>query len=129
MYRLVQVNPQQQAVVAGESMTIMPETVVSLINMGFLSPDGRCFSFDERANGYSRGEGFGVVILKRLKDAIRNHDTIRAVVRSTGANQDGHTPGLTQPSGESQATLIRETYRKAGLSLSHTRFFEAHGML
>ena len=96
--------------------------------MNFLSRDGRCFSFDHRANGYSRGEGFSAVILKRLDDAIQNGDTIRAVVRSTGSNQDGNTPGITQPSRESQAKLIRETYKKAGLSLTATRFFEAHGM-
>lgn len=95
--------------------------------MGFLSPHGRCFSFDERADGYSRGEGIGVVLLKRLSDAIRDGDTVRAVVRSTGSNQDGHTPGVTQPSKVSQAALIRDTYRKAGLSLRETRFFEAHG--
>lgn len=98
-----------------------------LSNMAMLSPDSRCFSFDERANGYGRGEGFGVLILKRLSDALRDGDTIRAVVRSTGSNQDGHTPGITQPSKDAQETLIRETYEKAGLSMNSTRFFEAHG--
>lgn len=98
------------------------------MNMNFLSPHGRCHSFDDRADGYSRGEGFGVVILKRLGDAIRDGDTIRAVVRSNGSNQDGHTPGVTQPSREMQAALIRETYTKAGLDIASTRFFEAHGI-
>lgn len=95
--------------------------------MGFLSPDSRCYSFDDRANGYARGEGCGVVVIKRVSDAIRDGDTIRAIIRSSGSNQDGHTPGLTQPSRDSQASLIRETYEKAGLDLSTTRFFEAHG--
>lgn len=99
------------------------------MNMNFLSPHGRCYSFDDRADGYSRGEGFGVVLLKRLHDAIRDNDTIRAVVRSSGSNQDGHTPGVTQPSSEMQAALIKDTYNKAGLSLRETRFFEAHGMI
>ena len=98
-----------------------------MTRMGFLSPDSRCFSFDERANGYARGEGFAVVVLKRLKDAIRDNDTIRSIIRSTGSNQDGHTPGITQPSKESQAKLIRATYQKAGLDLASTRYFEAHG--
>lgn len=99
------------------------------MNMSFLSPNGRCHSFDERADGYSRGEGFGVVLLKRLRDAVSHNDNIRAVVRSNGSNQDGRTPGVTQPSGEAQAMLIKETYEKAGLSFGETRFFEAHGGL
>lgn len=98
-----------------------------LNKIGFLSPDGKCFSFDHRANGYGRGEGIGVVILKRLSDAVRDGDVIRAVVRSTGSNCDGRTAPITQPSREAQAMLIRETYAKAGLDMSHTRFVEAHG--
>ena len=96
--------------------------------MGFLSPDGRCYSFDDRSNGYGRGEGFAVLVLKPLSHAIQDGDTIRALIRSTGTNQDGHTTGgLTQPSKESQSRLIDETYRKAGLEKRLTRFFEAHG--
>lgn len=96
-------------------------------NIGFLSSDGRCKSFDHRADGYARGEGVGVMVIKRLSDAIRDGNTIRAVIRSTGANEDGRTPGITQPSRQAQERLIRETYRRAGLSLAHTRYFEAHG--
>lgn len=69
----------------------------------------------------------GVMILKRVSDAIQNGDTIRAVIRSTRSNEDGKTPGITQPSREAQEFLIRETYAKAGLSRAHTRLFEAHG--
>jgi acyl transferase domain-containing protein len=99
----------------------------SLSNMNFLSPDSRCYSFDSRANGYARGEGFGIVVLKPLCSAVADGDTIRAIIRSTGSNQDGRTPGITQPSGESQEALIRATYKKAGLDLNLTRYFEAHG--
>lgn len=99
------------------------------MNMNFLSPDGRCYSFDARANGYSRGEGFGVVVIKRLHDAIKDGNTIRAIIRATGSNQDGHTAGVTQPSGDAQARLIKETYRKARLDYTFTRFLEAHGRL
>jgi hypothetical protein len=95
--------------------------------MNMLSADSRCFSFDERGNGYARGEGVGVLILKRLSDAIRDGDTIRAVIRSTGSNHDGFTPGITQPNPKSQELLIRECYAKAGLDMSRTGFFEAHG--
>ena len=99
----------------------------SLTNMNMLSHTSKSYSFDHRANGYSRGEGFGVLVLKRLKDALRDGNTIRAVIRSTGSNQDGHTPGITMPSSTSQEVLIRETYEKAGLSMEPTRYFEAHG--
>ena len=95
--------------------------------MNFISKDSRSFSFDHRANGYGRGEGFGVIVIKRLADALRDGDTIRAVVRSTASNQDGRTPGITQPSKDAQELLVRETYEKAGLSLQATRYVEAHG--
>lgn len=117
----------KKALVAGASMIIAVEAILTLMKMNFLSPDGRCYSFDDRANGYSRGEGFGIVVIKRLSDAIRDGNTIRAVIRSTGSNQDGHTPGVTQPSKESQALLIKETYKKARLDFEPTRYFEAHG--
>lgn len=68
------------------------------------------------------------MIVKRLSDALRDGDTIRAVVRSNGSNQDGHTQGVTQPSRQMQAALIRDTYTKAGLDFAATRFFEAHGI-
>lgn len=118
-----------KALVAGANIIIAPEIVTSLNNMGFLSPDGRCYSFDDRANGYARGEGCGIVVLKRVSDAIQDGDTIRAIIRSTGSNQNGHTPGITQPSRNAQASLIRDTYKKAGLDFATTRFFEAHGIL
>lgn len=69
----------------------------------------------------------GVLIVKRLSDAIRDGNVIRAVIRSTGTNQDGYTPGITQPNQDAQSRLIRETYQKAGLHLANTRYVEAHG--
>ena len=98
-----------------------------LANMNFLSPDSRCYPFDARANGYSRGEGFGVIIVKRVTDAIADGDTIRAVIRGVGANQDGRTPGITQPNSLAQEAMIRETYDNNDLDIRVTRFFEAHG--
>lgn len=94
--------------------------------MGFLSPDGVCHSFDHKANGYARGEGFGVVVVKRLRDAVRDGDTIRAVIRATGTNQDGNTP-LAQPSKEAQTRLMMDTYENAGLDPTETKYVEAHG--
>jgi acyl transferase domain-containing protein len=97
-------------------------------NMSMLSPDSISYSFDHRANGFSRGEGIATLVIKRLSDAIRNGDTIRAVIRSTGCNQNGRSASsIMQPAVEAQANLIRDTYAKAGLSREPTRFFEAHG--
>ena len=95
--------------------------------MNMLSPDGQCYSFDRRGTGYGRGEGFGILVLKRVSDALRDGDTIRAVIRNSSCNQDGNTPGITQPNSKSQEALIRETYLNAGLSMFPARFFEAHG--
>ena len=98
-----------------------------MTDLGFLSPDSISYSFDHRANGYSRGEAFGMVLIKPLRAAIQDGNTIRAVIRATSANQDGHTPGITQPSSKAQEEMIREAYTKGGLDLSETRFYEAHG--
>lgn len=83
--------------------------------------------FDDRANGYTRGEGVGMLLLKHVDDAIRDGDCIRAVIRGTGVNQDGKTPGITLPSSEAQSSLIRSTYASAGLDPADTAYFEAHG--
>src|SRR5690349_3327402 len=101
--------------------------MIPLTTMGFLSPDSLCYSFDERANGYARGEGFGVVVLKPLSNALRDGNTIRAVIRASGSNQDGRSLGLTQPDNVSQKAIIRQTYATGGLDFDQTRYFEAHG--
>ncbi|KAL4875010.1 hypothetical protein BJY04DRAFT_233116 [Aspergillus karnatakaensis] len=103
------------------------ETGLALDNLGLLSKDGRSYSFDERANGYARGEGVAGLVIRPLKDAIANGDTVRAIIRSSGSNQDGRTPGVMQPSQSRQEQLIRDTYAKAGLDLGVTRYVEAHG--
>ncbi|KAI1735289.1 reducing type I polyketide synthase, partial [Xylaria scruposa] len=116
------------AVVGASNIILGPEFNVSLSNMNFLSPTGRCHSFDAKGDGYGRGEGFTVIILKPVSRAISDGNPIRAVIRSIGMNQDGYTSGgITQPSKDMQVELIRETYRKANLDMRDTRFFEAHG--
>lgn len=94
---------------------------------GVLSAEGRCFTFDHRADGYARGEGVGTVIIKLLDKAIADGDTIRAVVRATALNHDGRTPGLTHPSGDAQANLIKTAYDLAGLDPTDTLYIESHG--
>ncbi|KAI1211883.1 lovastatin nonaketide synthase [Annulohypoxylon truncatum] len=115
------------ALVGGANLVYHPHFMKFMSDFNFLSRDNRCWSFDERANGYARGEGIAVLIIKRLSDALRDGDTIRAVIRNTGSNQDGRTPGITQPNGDAQVSLIKQTYRQANLDMEPTRFFEAHG--
>ncbi|TLS26121.1 hypothetical protein PpBr36_04786 [Pyricularia pennisetigena] len=115
------------ALVTGGNLILVPNSYQMLSAQGFLSPSSKCFSFDHRANGYARGEGIIAMVIKPLADAIRDGNVIRAVIRASASNQDGRTPGLTQPSSDSQADLIRRVYEKANLPLDRTRFFEAHG--
>ncbi|KAI6268439.1 Type I Iterative PKS [Pyricularia oryzae] len=115
------------ALVTGGNLILVPNSFQMLSAQGFLSPSSKCFSFDHRANGYARGEGIVAMVIKPLADAIRDGNVIRAVIRASASNQDGRTPGLTQPSSDSQADLIRRVYEKANLPLDRTRFFEAHG--
>ncbi|KAI4608824.1 Type I Iterative PKS [Alternaria metachromatica] len=119
--------PYEIALLAGANVLLSVEISLYLSNMQMLSPDGVSYSFDHRANGYARGEGAVVLVLKRLSDAIRDSDVIRAVVRATGSNQDGRTPGITQPSAESQEQLIRHVYKSCNLGFESTRYVEAHG--
>lgn len=113
--------------VGGANLVFAPDLLVHLSSMGFLNPDGICYTFDSRGVGYSKGEGVAVVAIKRLKDALRDDDCIRAVIRASTTNQDGRTPGLTTPSQQAQTENIRNAYRSAGLNLERTAHFEAHG--
>ncbi|KAK6211719.1 polyketide synthase [Colletotrichum tabaci] len=117
----------RQAVCGGSSVILHPDQFISLSAMRFLSPEGRCYSFDERASGYARGEGVGCVLLKRLDHALADKDPIRAVVRMTGSNQDGRTPGISFPSRVAQMALIKSVYERAGLDPLQTSYIEAHG--
>ncbi|KAJ5158769.1 uncharacterized protein N7500_008420 [Penicillium coprophilum] len=115
------------ALVTGASLILHPNFTQRLSYMHMMSPDGISHSFDESANGYGRGEGIGAVLLKPLSAALADGDNIRAVIRGTGINQDGRTPGITLPSPTSQANLIRSVYERHGISMRDTAYFEAHG--
>lgn len=115
------------ALVTGSNLLLGPEGSIILSSGNFLSEDGVSYSFDHRASGYARGEGIIAMIVKPVSQAARDGDMIRAVIRSTGTNQDGRTPSMTQPSTDAQEQLIRHVYEKAGLDLGLTRFVEAHG--
>ncbi|KAH7305604.1 hypothetical protein B0I35DRAFT_362109 [Stachybotrys elegans] len=115
------------ALAGGVGLMVSTDGTMHLNNLGFLNPEGHSRSFDEKANGYGRGEGCGVVVLKRLDRAIRDGDTIRAVIRASGANSDGWTQGVTMPSGDAQANLIKYVYESNGLDYGATQYVEAHG--
>lgn len=95
---------------------------------GASSLSGQCHTFDVKADGYIKAEGINAIIIKRLDDAIRNKDPIRAIIRGSATNSDGKTPGIASPSSEAQATAIRAAYANAGISdLSETTYLECHG--
>ena len=96
-------------------------------NAGMLSPDGQCKAFDASANGYVRGEGCGIIVLKRLADAEADNDRIWGVVRGTALNQDGASPGLTVPNGAAQQRVIAAALERAGVLPSDIDYLEAHG--
>jgi acyl transferase domain-containing protein len=115
------------ALAGGVNVMHRPETPISMCKGGFLSPDGSCKSFDARGDGYGRGEGAGIVVLKPLSAAVRDGDEIYAVVRGTGVNQDGRTDGITVPNPEAQEALIRRVCAEAGVDPRWIRYIEAHG--
>ncbi len=95
---------------------------------GASSLSGKCHTFDAKADGYIKAEGINAVMLKRLSDAIRDGDPIRAVIRGSATNSDGRTPGIASPSAEAQATAIRAAYANAGISdFNSTCYLEFHG--
>jgi acyl transferase domain-containing protein len=106
---------------------LSPTITINCCQAKMLSPDGHCKTFDAKADGYARGEGAGLVILKRLSDAIKAGDTILAVIKASSINQDGASSGLTVPNGEAQKALIRGALAKADLQPHHINYIEAHG--
>nr|ADA69237.1 trans-AT polyketide synthase [Nostoc sp. 'Peltigera membranacea cyanobiont'] len=104
-----------------------PEMHIMMSKAGILSPDGRCFTFDRRANGFVPGEGVGVVLLKRLADAEKDGDDICGVIRGWGVNQDGKTNGITAPNGQSQQRLQKEVYERFQIQPADIQLVEAHG--
>ncbi|NUQ61200.1 MAG: SDR family NAD(P)-dependent oxidoreductase [Pirellulales bacterium] len=115
------------AIAGGVNLILSPETTIAFSNAHMLSPDGQCRPFDASANGYVRGEGCGIVVLKRLTDAIQARDRVLAVIRGTAVNQDGRTSGITAPNSVSQQAAIRSALQSAGLSPDQVSYLEAHG--
>lgn len=120
----------RMAVACGTNLIMAPAFFIFASPLNMLSPTGSGKMWDANADGYARGEGIAAVVLKRLSDAIADGDHIESVIRETNINQDGRTKGITMPSGEAQARLIRSTYAKAGLRPDvlegRCQYFEAH---
>jgi len=116
-----------QAVVAGVNAILNHDSYIAFSRMSMLSPDGRCKAFDASANGFVRAEGVGAIILKPLSAAQADGDKIYAVIRSTAANQDGRTNGITVPSPAAQEALVRQACGEAGISPAEICYVEAHG--
>src|SRR6266403_1811883 len=115
------------ALAGGVTVMITPGGFIGFSQASMLSPDGKCKAFDASANGFVRGEGAGMVLLKRLSQAIADGDPIHGVIIGTALNQDGHTNGISLPSAEAQARLVRDACIDAGIAPSRIGFVEAHG--
>lgn len=116
-----------RALAGGANVILNPKVYVAFSRLSMLSPDGRCRAFDAKGGGFVRAEGVGVVVLKTLNRAVTDGDPIYAVIRGTGINQDGHTPGITMPNGDAQAALVRDVCARAGMDPRQVSFIETHG--
>ena len=115
------------ALAGGVNMILLPNGNIFFSKAGALSPDGRCKTFDHRANGIVRSEGAGILVLKPLKRAIADGDRIRAVIHGSAINQDGRSNGLMAPNGLAQEALLRQAYGNAGVDPASVQFVETHG--
>ncbi|EAZ91776.1 type I polyketide synthase [Crocosphaera chwakensis] len=115
------------ALTGGSFLMLSPNTLVSVAKMKALSPDGYCKTFDATADGYVRGEGCGLVVLKRLSDAVANGDNLLGVIRGTAMNQDGRSSGLTVPNGQAQQACIRAALKDGQVDPSQVNYIETHG--
>ena len=121
-------NECDLAIAAGVSIMLVFPNIYSFFNdSGMLSYDGKCKTFDQGANGFVPSEGVGVLVLKRLNDALRDRNHIYGVIKASGLNQDGKTAGITAPSGTAQAELIRDVYKKYKIDPKTISYVEAHG--
>ncbi|WP_461007249.1 type I polyketide synthase, partial [Streptomyces capparidis] len=115
------------ALAGGVNLNLVPESALGAAGFGALSPDGRCYTFDARANGYVRGEGAGLVVLKPLARALADGDDVYCVIAGSATNNDGGGEGLTVPSADGQRRVLEHAYRRAGVDPAHVQYVELHG--
>lgn len=120
-------NKCDLALAGGVSAIIVPDSFNALSKMNAISKDGRCKSFDAAADGFGRGEGCGLIILKRLKDAVEDNDNILAVILSSAVGHDGRSNGMTAPNGLAQEKVMQEALQESGLTIDDIDYIEAHG--
>ncbi|MFM8599374.1 MAG: type I polyketide synthase [Mycobacterium sp.] len=123
----LRMRESDMALAGGVSLILRPETQLALSAWGMFSPHGKCRSFDAGADGFVRGEGCGVVVLKRLTDAVRDGDRVLAVVRGSAVNQDGRSNGLTAPNAGSQRDVIAAALHAADVTAESVTYVETHG--
>ena len=123
----LRIGESNLALAGGVNVILSPDVSINFSQGKMLSPDGNCKTFDEKANGYVRGEGCGIVVLKRLSDAIADGDLIHAVIRGSAVNQDGASSGLTVPNGPAQERLIKQALTQAQVDANDVSYIEAHG--
>ncbi len=116
-----------QAIVGGVNVMVTPSNSIAFSTAHMLSADGRCKTFAASADGYGRGEGCGIVILKRLQTAIEDKDNVLALIRGSAVNQDGASGGLTVPNGVSQQAVIKQALKNSGIKPEQVSYIEAHG--
>ncbi len=124
--RTLQSDEASMALVCGAKLIFNPDMFPPSSELGFLSPSGRSRCFDAAGDGYGRGEGVLAILLKPLKQALANRDSIRAVIKGTQLNQDGRTKGITLPSAKAQENNIKRLYSKLNLSPNDIQYIEAH---
>ncbi len=120
-------NECEMALAGGVNVILMPEILISASRAHMFAADGRCKTFDARADGFVRGEGCGIVVLKRLSAAQKNNDRIFALIRGSALNQDGPSSGLTVPNSDAQKMLLRAALQNARVAAHEVQYVEAHG--
>jgi len=123
----MQSGESELAIAGGVSLMLSPYTYIGAAKLGILSPDGRCKTFDKRANGYVKGEGIGSILLKPLNKAIEDNDHIYAVIKGTAESHGGRANSLTAPNAEAQAAMLVKAYEEAGFDPETISYIEAHG--
>jgi acyl transferase domain-containing protein/NAD(P)-dependent dehydrogenase (short-subunit alcohol dehydrogenase family)/acyl carrier protein len=123
----LRLGESELAIVGGVNLTLTPHATIYFCQVRVMSPRGRCRTFDRDADGYVRGEGCGVLVLKRLSDAVAAQDRILALVKGSAVNHDGHSGGLTVPNGQAQQEVIRAALANAGVGSEAISYVETHG--
>ena len=125
--RSLRSGESNMALAGGVNLVLLPEGFICFERWGMMAPDGRCKTFDAAADGFVRGEGCAMLVLKRLSDAQADGDHVLAVIRGSAVNQDGRSSGLTVPNGLAQQAVLRQALSNAGIAPGDVQYFEAHG--